>query len=251
MSLTCYCPRCTSAFLVSEQQLGEAQGWVRCGICQEVFIAQAHTVAPNQTLVTEPPQPQPPEVLPPDEPRLEAESFQEPPSTVETTKAQSPDPRPPESRHKGRWGWFAVSTLTVLLAVQIGLHEVGFLANTAPKAISRLQSLCPTGRCGIQKLAAISIDDSSFTVTGPSLFHLQALIGNRSDLALEAPVLALTLTDSSDRVVARKNYRPQEWGAATATLSGTTASPLSLWLEWEAPAGGPRVVGYRLQAFYP
>lgn len=253
MSLTCYCPRCTTAFLVSEQQLGEAQGWVRCGICQEVFMAQAHTVAPPQTLTTEQhaPPPQPPEPPASDEPRLEAESLHEPSSTLEDEYATAPEPQKPPARRQTRWGWFAVGALALVLLVQIGFHERQGLANLAPKAAAWLQALCPGERCRLKNLAAISIDNSSFSALGPHLFHLQAVVGNPSELAVESPLLALTLTDSSDRVVARRRYPPQDWGAAGAILTGGSATPLSLWIEWNGPPGGPRVVGYRIQAYYP
>ena len=55
MNLTTHCPRCATAFLVTQEQLGEAQGWVRCGMCQEVIIAQAHTAAPPQAPPPPPP----------------------------------------------------------------------------------------------------------------------------------------------------------------------------------------------------
>jgi len=253
MSLTCYCPRCTTAFLVSEQQLGEAQGWVRCGICQEVFMAQAHTIAPPPTLATEQPvlPSQPPEPLASDEPRLEAESLYEPSSILEDEYATAPETPKPPTRQQTRWGWFAVGALAVALLVQLGFHERQRLLNLAPKAAASLQALCPGERCRLRNLAALSIDNSSFSAVGTHLFHLQAVVGNPSELAVESPLLALTLTDSSDRVVARRRYPPQDWGSAGASLAGGSATPLSLWIEWNGPPGGPRVVGYRIQAFYP
>ena len=251
MSLTCYCPRCATAFLVSEQQLGEAQGWVRCGICQEVFMAKAHTVAPPQTLVTDPPGPHRQEAPPLEEPRLKEESFYESTPPMDPEAPKQPVPYKAKKRSKGLWGWILVGLLATLLISQIGWHQRNFLANAAPKVTSWFQSLCPVGHCGLKKLAAISIDDASFRSAGTNLFHLQAVIGNRSELALDAPMLSLTLTDPSDRVLAQSNFPPREWGAADSILPASSAMPLSLWIEWNGPLSGTRVVGYRLHALYP
>jgi hypothetical protein len=216
-------------------------------------MAQAHTIAPPPTLATEQPvlPSQPPEPLASDEPRLEAESLYEPSSILEDEYATAPETPKPPTRQQTRWGWFAVGALAVALLVQLGFHERQRLLNLAPKAAASLQALCPGERCRLRNLAALSIDNSSFSAVGTHLFHLQAVVGNPSELAVESPLLALTLTDSSDRVVARRRYPPQDWGSAGAILAGGSATPLSLWIEWNGPPGGPRVVGYRIQAFYP
>ena len=282
MNLTTHCPRCATAFLVTQEQLGEAQGWVRCGVCQEVFIAQAHTAAPPQALPLEAPLPHQQEALHTDEPRLDDDSTPAPapttaptptPTSISTTPAAastplpnrpesiqaptasaapSPSHAPPAPRTRGGpSGRLLLGALITLLALQIGLQARHSFANAFPQATSWLQSLCPAGRCGLRQISAVAIEDSSFTTTGPNLFHLSAMVANRSDLTLDAPVLALTLTDAADQVIARKVYSPQDWGAAAATLPGTTRAPAALWIKWEDASSTQRVVGYRLQAFYP
>ena len=282
MNLTTHCPRCATAFLVTQEQLGEAQGWVRCGVCQEVFIAQAHTAAPLQALPLEAPLPHQQEALHTDEPRLDDDSTPAPAPT--TTSAPTPmsatsaatstplpnrpesiqappappapssspsDPSPAPRKRGGPSGRLLLGALLALLALQIGLQARHSLADAFPQATSWLQSLCPAGRCGLRQISAVAIEDSSFTTTGPNLFHLSAVVANRSELALDAPVLALTLTDAADQVIARKVYSPQDWGAAAATLPGATRMPAALWIKWEDASSTQRVVGYRLQAFYP
>ena len=284
MNLTTHCPRCATAFLVTQEQLGEAQGWVRCGVCQEVFIAQAHTAAPPQALPLEAPLPHQQEALHTDEPRLDDDSTPAPapttaptptPTSISTTPAAASTPLPnrPESiqtptaspapspspahappaprKRSGPSGRLLLGALIALLALQIGLQVRHSFANAFPQATSWLQSLCPAGRCGLRQISAVAIEDSSFTTTGPNLFHLSAMVANRSDLTLDAPVLALTLTDAADQVIARKVYSPQDWGAAAATLPGTTRAPAALWIKWDDASSTQRVVGYRLQAFYP
>ncbi len=280
MNLTTHCPRCATAFLVTQEQLGEAQGWVRCGMCQEVFMAQAHTAAPPQALPLEAPLPHQQEALHTAEPCLDDDSTPAPvptttsaPTQISTTPAaastplpnrpesiQTPPARPapspahapPASRTRGGpSGRLLLGALIALLALQIGLQVRHSLADAFPQATSLLQSLCPAGRCGLRQINVVAIEDSSFTTTGPNLFHLSAVVANRSDLALDAPVLALTLTDAADQVIARKVYSPQDWGAAATTLPGATRVPAALWIKWEDQSSTQRVVGYRLQAFYP
>jgi len=273
MNLTTHCPRCATAFSVTQEQLGEAQGWVRCGVCQEVFIAQAHTAAPPQALpLVEPPLPHQQEAFLTDEPRLDDDNTPAPtptpssatstplpkrPEPIQTPSARpAPSPSPshasPAPRKRGGpSGRLLLGALLALLALQIGLQSRHSLADAVPQATSWLQSLCPAGRCGLRQINAVAIEDSSFTTTGPNLFHLSAVVANRSELALDAPVLALTLTDAADQVIARKVYPPQDWGAAAATLPGATRVPAALWIKWEDASSTQRVVGYRLQAFYP
>lgn len=43
-ALSTRCPRCGTLFTVGPDQLRAAGGWVRCGQCQEAFVAQAHAL---------------------------------------------------------------------------------------------------------------------------------------------------------------------------------------------------------------
>lgn len=268
MNLTTHCPRCATAFLVTQEQLGEAQGWVRCGMCQEVFIAQAHTAAPPQALPLDAPLPHQQASLQADEPQdddspaaltstpTRSASTTPLPNRPEPSQAlparPAPTPTPTSSAPRsGRLGRWVVGVLLALLALQIGLESRHLLVGAFPQAASWLQSRCPADRCGLRQISAVAIEDSSFTTTGPNLFHLSAMVANHSNLALDAPVLALTLTDAADQVLARKVYSPQDWGAPVASLPAATQAPAALWIKWEDPSSTQGVVGYRLQAYYP
>jgi hypothetical protein len=250
--------------VVTQAQLGEAQGWVRCGVCHEVFIAQAHTAKPPQTLVMEAPLPQREEVLPDDEPHLydelAAAATATPSKTALPSQPQAqrvPPTRPsrsaapkPVNAHSGP-GRALIGALLVLLALQVGFQGRNALAEAFPESASWLQSLCPKGRCGLRLNNALSIEDANFTTTGPKLFHLSATVANRSALVLEAPLLALTLTDAADHTIARKVYPPQDWSATSSTVPGGTRAAATLWIQWDEASSQQRVAGYRLQAFYP
>ena len=49
MSLAARCPHCTTLFRLTAPQLSAAGGWVRCGVCSQVFEASAHLCAPDGT----------------------------------------------------------------------------------------------------------------------------------------------------------------------------------------------------------
>jgi len=253
MSMTTHCPRCAATFLVSEQQLGEAQGWVRCGLCQEVFIAQAHA-SPNAAVVP-PEQPLPlqretgstedADVLGDAAPQVQLASAQE--------SVQAPLTHSVNKPHKahGIRVWLVLWALVALLVLQLVAQAHIRITTDFPQAVGWLQSLCAAGRCGIRNIHLVAIEDSQFSATGPNHFHLRATIANQSRLALESPVLSLSLTDANDQVLARKNLAPQDWGTKGARLADAARSPVDVWIKWEAAATTPGVVGYRLQAFYP
>lgn len=261
MNLTTHCPRCATAFLVTQEQLGEAQGWVRCGMCQEVFIALAHSAAPTRTRSIEAPVPRQREAVPDDDSALDDEIALAPTTTAATPQRSRPglrqaSPAHPASsqtasRPRGRSAPLVLGALLLVMLLQIALQARHSLANAFPYVTSVLQSLCPPARCGLRQINALAIEDSNFTTTGPNLFHLDATLVNRSELVLDAPLLALTLTDATDQVLARKVYAPKDWGAEAATLSGAAKQPIALWIKWVDASSSQRVMGYRLQAIYP
>lgn len=242
MSLTTQCPRCSTAFHVTPEQLREAQGWVRCGICQEVFGAQAHAMAEESLALDEAP------------PALRQASASHSDVVVtSSTATPASKVRPPSA---SKWGkswidWFVFAGVVLLFLMQIVWQQRHNIAMQFPIAATWLQSICVTDICSFRNIANISIADSSFSAPDPSHFKLSAEVTNRSTNALEAPSLALVLTDSADRVIARKLYGPLQWGASASTMPAQTTWPMVLWIQFDPPADSPPVVGYRLKAFYP
>lgn len=252
MDLRTHCPQCATAFLVSEEQLELAQGWVRCGVCQEVFMAQAHTTAPVvQAAVLEEPLLQRQETMAPDEPLAPIDATSTMSEPPRSRSAPPPTAPAPSQRNDRRASFGALLLLITALTAQVGMDAYRVLPDAQPAIAIGLQTLCPPTRCALRQSSALVIDDSSLTSAGANAFHLKAMISNRSRLTLEAPSLALTLTDAADEVLARKVYPRKEWAAPEDGLQSQSATPIDLWVQWNDPASTSRVTGYRLQAFYP
>lgn len=239
MSLTTQCPRCLTAFHVTSEQLREAQGWVRCGVCQEVFGAQAHAL-PTEGLALD------------DLPislRQEAAHHGEPGDAARSPTTPAKAAGVSRQRRKDRGGWLILAALMLLFLGQLGWQQRHRLAAQFPVAAVWLQSACGTDICRFRNIADIAIADSNFSAPDPSHFRLSVAITNQSSMALEAPSLMLALTDSADHVIARRSYKPLQWGSGT--LGAQTTRPVVLWIKFDPPADSEPIVGYRLKAFYP
>ena len=257
MSLTTQCPRCHTTFQATPEQLREAQGWVRCGICQEVFGALAHATQQQHAMPADPPlalrqEGAAPHAAELPDRRADA-SIQD--SIQLGIQGGAQDVQTVFQTPKRRTAWIRSllsASLVVLLLGQLGFHQRNHLAAEFPRAAAWVQSACgDSDACSLRDIEPIAIAESSFEAIDTNHFKLSAAITNRSVLRLEAPSLALALTDSADRILARKSFAPAQWGAQASALNGQATWPVALWIEFELPADSAPVVGYRLTAFYP
>jgi predicted Zn finger-like uncharacterized protein len=99
--------------------------------------------------------------------------------------------------------------------------------------------------------ALVSIETSDLQLdSGRGLFVLNATLKNRAPYAQAWPSLELTLTDVSDRVIARRVIAAKEY-LPSDTLGGAFAAnadkAVRVWID----ASGIGAAGYRLYVFYP
>lgn len=150
----------------------------------------------------------------------------------------------------------AIVALLAVLAAQALFEYRDALAAHAPFTRPVLQAACGLFGCTVGPLrdaGALSIDASDLRIDPAhrGLLKLSATIRNRASYPIAWPYLELTLTDASDRVVARRAFAPGDY----ASVSGDTGRGI--------PANGEDVVtlfldasetsqsGYRLYLFYP
>jgi predicted Zn finger-like uncharacterized protein len=181
------------------------------------------------------------------------------PAHAELSFLRDAAPVPPEvvpattSRTGLLWS-LAAGLAGVLLLWQWAVHERDRLAATAPGLRPLLSVLCAPLSCSVQPLRridAIVIDGSAFQALGDGGFRLSLTLRNRAAHAVALPAIALTLTDIAEQPVLRRVLMPQELGSPPAALDAHGEWTASADLQIADNAGRARVVGYRLDPFYP
>ncbi|MES3015798.1 MAG: DUF3426 domain-containing protein, partial [Pseudomonadota bacterium] len=151
----------------------------------------------------------------------------------------------------------AVAGLLLLgaLGVQVAVQFRDTLAAHRPDLRPALETLCEVMRCEIgplRRLAALTVESSALTQTERSdAYRLSLTLLNRGPVALAAPSVELSLTDTRGALVARRALSPAEFrtsgpGAAVPLAAGTETP-------WQTVLAidGVRVSGYTIELFYP
>lgn len=274
------CPACGATYHVVPDQIKIAQGWLRCGQCDQAFDSTGLVVSwsgtPQNTLAAIDESPVAERVVIDEllrqEDRAPAEqsvsavaSFEE---ALSTFSAMSPPPAPtsePEpalpvgsavSPEVGQpvkpRGWFALALallLTVTLALQWLWAERQTLLLNSPLVASGLQQLCDALGCESEPLQVregVVIESSNWTAQDGG-FVLSWTLRNPTPLSLEMPALELTLVDAQGQVSLRRVFLPAERNAPLELAPGQTdKGQLLTLLNVQMP-----ITGYRLATFYP
>lgn len=162
----------------------------------------------------------------------------------------------PQRRPRARRLWLVGVAVVLLGALlwQLAVHERDRLAASAPALRPLLGALCAPFDCSVQPLRSIDalvIDGSAFHALGENGYRLSLTLRNRAAHAVAMPAIALALTDLSEQAVVRRVLMPQELGAAPPALEAHGEWTASVDLQLADNAGRARVVGYRLDLFYP
>ncbi len=143
--------------------------------------------------------------------------------------------------------------LSALLAGQWALHQRSWVAARYPALKPLLVQACGVLGCTVEPLRRIDaiVIDSATLVRRLGQFHsFDIVLQNTADLPLAAPALELSLTDASDRVIARRVFLPQEWPEAVGELPPRATVPVSFRLSIASGDDLP-MAGYRALVFYP
>lgn len=178
-------------------------------------------------------------------------SRSEAPSRVRSESGTSSEAITPQRPYR-----LAAGLLVLSLAAQIVFHFRTPIANSAPalrpafEALSvALGSDMPLSRHA--DLLSIESSDLHADPARDRLLALQATLRNRANHAQAYPALELTLTDTSDRAIARRVLLPDEYlpgpVAGESAFAARSEVEVRLWLE----AREINAAGYRLYVFYP
>jgi predicted Zn finger-like uncharacterized protein len=150
----------------------------------------------------------------------------------------------------------AAVILVLMLAVQAVYGYRDLLAAHLPSIRPLLQAACGVLGCIIEPLrdtVALSIEASDLQADPAhrGLLVLSATVRNRAPYAIAYPYLELTLTDASDRVVARRSFAPAEYAGGTANVGAGIPADGEKIVKLFLDASATSQAGYRLYLFYP
>jgi len=272
MTLAAQCPRCQTAFKVVQDQLKVAQGWVKCGRCEQVFDAHAHSLqidSPEPIPAIEPAEPDRATVHAPladtDAHSVAPQPEAAPNDTALVSTIRAPDmaPQPdpsefgmPLAQHdkpRPRRIWAVLmGVLGLSLVAQVSWWNKSQWLAHWPQAHEWAQAACAQLRCQLdwpQALDAVMIERAHFEPDGEGHHRLQIQLSNRAKHTVATPWLDLTLTDGEDRIVIRRMLAPEEMGLPKHLSPGVDAVSS---VHWRVDSDvEDRLSGYRAEIFYP
>lgn len=262
------CPQCGTRFKATQEQLNVREGMVRCGRCQTVFDATEHLCdtgpSPQLSLPIMTEEPAPPQTPSPaqEQPASSADRAMEetPPLTLAQQTIVGEEAPQTTRRPAGksrRWPWVAGSLLLliVLLAQAAYFFRVD-LAARLPGLKPALQSYCRLLQCSVPlpQIADLMSIESSEMEADPSqgnAITLNANLRNRAGYTQAYPSLELTLTDTQDRALARRIFRPAEYLKPGEDEASGLPPNREVSVKLHLDTTDLKPAGYRLFLFYP
>ncbi len=257
MSMVTSCPSCTTTFRVTQDQLKQRQGKVRCGKCAGVFDA-------FKTLATLPDAPlsEGAEAVP--GPRARAAPVEDTQGSLDIDAAAARPfagaplaSGPSRAQRRERLLWLlAVIVLAGLLLLQLAYALRDPLAAALPAARPLLERLCAAAGCTVSlprrtDLLAIEASDLQADPARANVIVLSAALRNRGNAVVAYPALELTLTNTQDQTVARRIFLPGDYLPDGTVPDRGMGALAAVDVRLELDTGDMRPAGYRLFLFYP
>lgn len=273
------CPSCGATYQVVSDQLKIAQGWLRCGRCQQAFDStgmvldwpNARTAVLHEEITEQRRVPIEDLLKQEDRSVLGPSAMTALTSFEEALATFSPQPLPPlqhdglsessieqmtpsaESGMRKTRSWMArLGVLSLLLALGlqwlwIGRYEL--LAFQMPVVTGTLQTLCRVAGCEMlpmQVRDGVVMDSSSLTPHEDGLL-LRWSVRNVTAHTLQMPALELTLLDAQDKALVRRVFSVDQQGAPDVLAAAQMwTGELRL-----LPVPDLSPSGYRVISFYP
>jgi len=217
-----HCPGCATSFKVTPDQLGQANGWVRCGRCRGVFEALLHTTPPG--------------------------TISDTPSTMVLKDEPG---NPPALLRRGLW-LFASMGLALLLILQVAWMGRHRLYTHIPALQPVLKSVCVPFDCEVtwpRSPDALKIEHSSFSEAPSGGYVVHFRVRNTANYSVATPALELSLLDLQDQVVLRRVFKRDELGLDDHLLP---LREVRTQVHFDlVTADNPDITGFRALIFYP
>ncbi|MBU3740169.1 MAG: DUF3426 domain-containing protein [Rhodoferax sp.] len=144
-------------------------------------------------------------------------------------------------------------SLTLVLCLQVLLHERDRLSAVVPGLQTWLEGLCQPFGCRVEPMRdmdSVVIESSSFAQLGVRDYRLSIVLRNTSSRPVATPAMELTLLDAADRMLLRRVIAVSELAQVPDRLGGNAewASTIDFEVDRDVVA---TVAGYRVVIFYP
>jgi predicted Zn finger-like uncharacterized protein len=277
MRVITHCPACHTQFFATEQQLNQHDGKVRCGQCMQVFDARAQIlnltdeVEKNIGIREELNELNKPDTI------ATAESAGDDSISVQPAQTQSKNSthiipeqpayfdsisskaklkrQLPTNRFKS-WLWLLAVLAALLLIIAQVLY---FLRNEIAMNYSQfkpaLMHACQWLNCNIElpkQIEFIIIDDSDMREDAErsGLVYFSTSLMNTGSHTVAFPDLELTLTDTVDKPVLRRLFRPIEYLNKQLPIEQGFKSGMEVKVKLAITTGDTAVSGYRVFVTY-
>ena len=231
-----HCPNCRTAFKVREEHLLAANGWVRCGKCQNVF--EAHLYFAHKTDANE------------------AAPFSQEGQSIDGVRPGlfTGDAATKNQMLSGvGWFWpFMSVVLALAILWQAMLWNRHWLVAEEPALRRTLEALCLPVACKVewpQEPNSVLIENSSFSENPAGGFNLQMRFKNIQRHPVATPWLEVTLTDVQDQVVVRRVLSIEDLDLQDH-IAAMRDQRVQFSFEVDASLR-ERIAGYRALIFYP
>lgn len=264
MSAITNCPACQTQFIVTEEQLNQHHGKVRCGQCLHVFNAKdelvesipgaeaSHETADDDVTAKTNEQPEA-IVLDGDTDAIVSNALNK---DSQDNYFNADNKKINSTSVAATWlmGLFALILLLVAIAQSIYFFRTE-LTIYYPKTKIYLVQVCEKIGCRInlpKKIDLIAIDDSDMQEDAnyAGLIHLSSTLINQANFSQAYPNLELTLTDIDDMPKLRRIFKPNEYLPASTNIAQGLAAGEEVKIKLAITAEGAAVAGYRVFVSY-
>ena len=239
-----HCPACQTQFVVTEEQLNQHDGAVRCGHCLHVFNAAEQLVKAEESNTKE----LNTKVLATNVAEIEVQADQHDYLAVQATPVLSTKKSPVLL-----WILLALMFLTAIAqSVYFLRHQI---AMYYPNIKPHLVRVCEKIGCSIdlpKKIALILIDDSDIQEDAEhaGVMRLSTTLINQAGFYQAYPNLELTLTDVEDKPKLCRIFKPIEYLPAKTDIALGLAAGAVVKVKLAMTSQGIAVAGYRVFVSY-
>ncbi|MFV1993656.1 MAG: zinc-ribbon and DUF3426 domain-containing protein [Acidiferrobacterales bacterium] len=267
------CPECQTVFTVTEKQLAQRKGLVRCGRCDAVFQADEHLVtghSKKQSSETAAASKKNPNKK---NKNIQAKKNKSQPGKTKKSAAnktvqenefyQAPLPTVSELIHGRRLGpqtrpvfWvLGVFVMVTLLAAQWMYFYRDQLARDK-QWTPYVQMFCQTLRCTITPRHDVGLVQLTDTRVTPhpkfdKALRVRATLINRAKYTQPFPLMEVTLTNTEGKILARKRFSAREYLKNTKQLDAGLAPNVARKAQLEITSPDTTADGYEIRLLPP